>query len=314
MGTLRPRHRWQLLYFALVALAPDRDAALWAQGVPLTVPGSPFPEVYEPGAPFIPSPAANWTWTLLPEDLLYDSYLAAPRDPRMGSAWLYDPDQGWYWDLEIGARAGLLRYGSPPGSNAEGWQLDVWGAALPRLNLDQNYDLDAADFYAGLPLTWSEGPWQAKFELRHLSSHVGDEYLLRNPGFMRRNYVRDSIVFGGGYFPTPDIRLYGEADYAFRRGGGAEPWHLRFGVDYSPQPALDWLGWYGMPFLAVGGELREEVDFGGGVNAVAGWQFRGPESRKLLRVGLQYYNGKSLQFSFFDTHEELIGLGIWYDY
>jgi hypothetical protein len=69
-----------------------------------------------------------------------------------------------------------------------------------------------------------------------------------------------------------------------------------------------------MPFLAVNGELREEVDFGGGVNAMAGWQLTGPQSRRTLRFGLQYYNGKSLQFSFFDQHEELFGLGIWYDY
>ena len=46
----------------------------------------------------------------------------------------------------------------------------------------------------------------------------------------------------------------------------------------------------------------------------AGWQWRGRESDHLLRVGMQYFNGKSSQYSFFDEHEELIGLGLWYDY
>lgn len=303
MGT--PRHRWSVRRAAMAALVVLWHSSLWAQGLPL---------VYEPATRYDPYSASGWAWTLLPDDLLYTSYLGQPKEPRLGSAWLYDPDHGWYWDLEVGARVGVLRYGSPSGALPEGWQLDVWGAAFPRLNFSQGGDLDAVDFSAGVPLTWREGPWQAKLEYRHLSSHVGDEFLLRTPGFMRLNYLRDSVVLGGGFFPTPDVRLYGEADYAFRRDGGAQPWHFRFGVDYSPQPAQAWLGWYGTPFAAIGGELREEVEFGGGVNAVAGWQFRGPESRRLLRVGVQYYNGKSLQFSFFDTHEQLIGLGIWYDY
>ena len=34
----------------------------------------------------------------------------------------------------------------------------------------------------------------------------------------------------------------------------------------------------------------------------------------LLRVGVHYYNGESTQFSFFDDHEEQIGLGLWYDF
>jgi hypothetical protein len=34
----------------------------------------------------------------------------------------------------------------------------------------------------------------------------------------------------------------------------------------------------------------------------------------VLRVGLQCYNGKSIQYSFFDRDEQLVGLGVWFDY
>jgi len=261
------------------------------------------------------SPALRpWTWQLLPDGVLYRSYQGGPREPRLASAWLYDSDAGWLWDLTAGSRVGLLRYGSQPGDAPGGWELSLQGAAFPRLNIDQNFDLDAVDFEVGMPLTWRDGPWQGKLEIRHLSSHLGDEFLIHNPSYPRLNYVRDSVVFGGGYWATPDTLLYLEANYAFNRDGGAEPWHFQFGVDYSPHPVANWLGWHGMPFLALNGELREEVDFGGGFNAMAGWQLTGPESRRTLRFGMQYYNGKSLQFSFFDRHEELFGVGIWYDY
>jgi hypothetical protein len=255
-----------------------------------------------------------WTWQLLPDELLYRSYQAGPHEPRLESAWLHESDDGWLWDFTIGSRVGLLRYGSQPGERPSGWQLDLHGAAFPRLNMEQNYDLDAVDFQAGIPLTWRDGPFQGKIEYRHVSAHLGDEFLIRNPGYPRANYVRDSLVFGGGYWMTPDVLLYAEADYAFNADGGAEPWHFRFGVDYSPQPVAEWLGWHGMPFVGVNGELREEADFGGAINVLAGWQLRGPESDRILRFGLQFYDGRSRQFSFFNQHEQLIGLGLWYDY
>ena len=34
------------------------------------------------------------------------------------------------------AHVGLLRYGAPGAANPEGWQLDIEGAAFPRLTLD----------------------------------------------------------------------------------------------------------------------------------------------------------------------------------
>lgn len=272
-----------------------------------------FPRGVRPPAA-LSGPETLWTWTLLPDDLLFSSYLGSPTEPRLTSAWLYDTDSGWLWDFTVGARVGLLRLGAPVGGEPSGWQLDLWGAAFPRLNMEQDYDLDATDFALGLPLTWRQGPFQSKVEVRHLSSHVGDEFLLRNPGFARHNYVRDALAAAVGWFPNPDVRLYAEAEYAFHRDGGAEPWHFQFGVDYSPVPSASWLGWSGTPFAAVNAQLREEAEFGGGVTVIGGWQWRGPESRRLLRVGAQYYNGKSYQFSFFDRHEQLLGIGLWYDY
>ena len=312
------RRRALLCCLVCCVLTRSGGSQLWAQVTTDPIaPASQFsapPAFVSPADPFAGASFVPWTWQLLPDDVLYRSYIAAPGEPRLSSAWLHESDQGWLWDFTVGARVGLLRLGAPPGAAPEGWQLDLQGSALPRLNIEQDYDLDAVDFTVGLPLTWRQGPWQTKLELRHLSSHLGDEFLLRNPGFPRLNYVRDSIVLGGGWFATPDMRLYAEADYAFNADGGAQQWHLQFGIDYAPRPLVHWLGWTGTPFAGVNGQLREENDFGGGVNVISGWQLRGALSDRLLRNGVQYYKGKSLQYSFFDEHEELLGVGLWYDY
>tara|TARA_R110002095_G_scaffold81637_1_gene70955 strand:- start:132223 stop:133428 length:1206 start_codon:yes stop_codon:yes gene_type:complete len=253
-----------------------------------------------------------WGWTVLPTDLLYTSYLAGPKEPRMGLAVLNEKDIGWQMELEAGARVGILRYGTMDDDNVlAGWQLDIEGAGPPRLNIEEDLDLDAADFRVGVPLTWRQGAYQAKFAYYHTSAHVGDEYLKRHPGFQRINYVRDAFVLGGGYFVDPDLRLYAEIGYAFNTDGGAKPWELQFGAEFSP---AEHSGIYGAPFWAINGYLREEVNWGGNVNFMFGWQWRGDRNNHLLRIGFQYLDGKTMQYSFYQNSERMVGFGTWYDF
>lgn len=253
-------------------------------------------------------------WSVLPNDLLFRSYLGGPREPRMASQILHSSRYGTVWELEAGGRVGILRYGTPEGSKPEGWQLDVEGAAFPRLNFDESLELDAVDFKVGVPLTWAEGPYQFEVAIYHLSSHVGDEFLLRpsNEGFNRLDYLRDAVTMGFGYFVNPDWRVYSEIEYAFRTNDGAEPWHFQFGFDYMPAKPRN--PYKPVPFFAVNGQLREEVNFGGGINVVGGIAWKGRTSGRIFRAGVQYYNGESFQLSFYDEHEQLIGAGIWYDF
>lgn len=252
-----------------------------------------------------------WTWQLLPDEVIYSSYLAGPKESRFASVWNYDTDLGWMWDLEAGGRVGLIRYGTGDSLRVEGWQLDLEGAAFPRLDLEHEEDLISADFRVGIPLTFGLGPWRLKLAAYHLSSHLGDEFQLRFPEYSRTNYSRNALVLGGSYYLTEDLRLYSEAEWAFYTDGGSEPWAFQFGIDYSPVRWRNSLR--GTPFVAINGHLREEVDFGGSFVAQAGWQWRGT-SNHLLRVGVQYFNGKSDQYQFCHRSEEKIGMGLWYDF
>lgn len=251
-----------------------------------------------------------WRWHHLPDGLLYASYLAGPKESRIGTAWLNESDRDWVWDSTLGGRAGIVRFGTDDPLWPEGWQLDIEGAGFARLDLEEESDLDSSDFRFGVPLTWRRGPFQTKFAYYHLSSHAGDEFLERNPGFQRINFSRNAVVLGLGYFPVPDLRLYAEADYGFDVDV-AEEWWFQFGFDYAPAFPT---GLRGAPFLAMNGLLREEVDFGGSFNLMAGWAWRGDEHGHLCRVGLQYFNGKTTQFELFQESEQLVGLGFWYDY
>ncbi len=247
----------------------------------------------------------------LPNGLLYKPYLAGEKEPRFAAVWLYEKGRGWIWETAMGGRFGFLRYGTAGAHSPEGWQLDLEGAAFPRIDPIEGSEMDAVDFRAGILSTWRSGPIAIKAGYYHISSHVGDEYLLRNPAFPRIEYVRDSLICGMTYDLNDDLTVYGEVGYAVGHIGGAEPLELQFGFQYSPAAAN---GWCGSPFAAINGHLREEFGFGGNINIVVGRQWRGPETNHLFRAGFMYFNGKSLQYEFFDKHEELLGAGVWYDF
>lgn len=252
-----------------------------------------------------------WTWQLMPNGLVYRSYLAGPKESRISSYWFHEKNAGWLWDATLGGRVGLLRHGTRNAYRPEGFQIDIEGAGMPRLDPEENRDLQSADFRFGVPLTYAMGIFESKLAYYHLSSHLGDEFMLKNPGFPRVNYSRDVIVLGLAAYLSEDVRIYAEAGYAFYYSGGAEPWEFQMGAEFSPAyPTMA----HGSPFAAVNFLSREEVNFGGTFTAQTGWQWRGFGSRSLMRAGVQYQAGKSPQLQFFDRNEEQLGLALWYDY
>ncbi len=259
-------------------------------------------------------PLAPWKWQILPEGLIYPSYLAGPQEPRLCGVWNYERDWGWMCDATLGGRASVLRYGTQNSVLPEGFEIAVEGGAHLRLDYERDMDMLATDYRVGVPLTYGTKRFQYKLAYYHVSSHLGDEYILRkdpNPKRDRINYVRDSIVLGIAYRPHRDIRLYGETACAFYRGDKTDPWEFQFGIEYSPNYPSN--GIYGAPFFAINAHLLQELDFGGNLTVQLGWQWRGP-SNHLFRMGVQYLCGASDQYEFNEYYESKIGMGIWFDF
>lgn len=253
----------------------------------------------------------GYHWEFLPKESLYPFYLADPKASRMAGQWIEATDDGTLLDGTLGGRFGLFRYvDATPGPFKRGIQADIEGSAQVRLDMDREHDVRSVDFRAGVPIAVSFGRFQTRFGYYHLSSHVGDEFLIRLPAFDRLNYSRDVLFLGGAYWLNESTRVYGEAGWAFYYDV-CEPWEFTFGIESAPRRAT---GLRGAPFYAINSRLQEEVDYGGSLTAQVGWAWRSAYNTGLLRTGLHYFNGKSNQFSFFDDHEELIGAGLWYDF
>lgn len=250
-------------------------------------------------------------WQVLPDDLLWHSYLAGPHEPRMSMVFFGDSESNVYWDATLGGRVGFLRYNSLDGHRRSAWQWDFEGAVITRLDLLHAEDVESMDYRFGTEITAAEGPWAAKFGYFHVSSHVGDEYLIRNSTFQRTNYVTESLVLGVGNTGIESFRVYGETAYAFHVAGGADNWQFQTGLEYTPRTSFKHSG---APFSALNLDIREAVDFDPTLTFQTGWLWQGLESARRLRFGLQLGNGPTSQFSFFRRREKYLGMGVWYDY
>jgi hypothetical protein len=188
--------------------------------------------------------------------------------------------------------------------------LDVEGSAQVRLDVPDEVDVQSTDYRVGFPITWGDEQRQWRFAYYHISSHLGDEFLIKNPTFPRFFQARDALILGRSIYLTDDLRIYAEVGWAFSCRA-SEPWEFQFGVDYAPRGPTSWRG---APFFAANAYLREEVDFGGGLTVQGGWAWRSDMNPGLLRIGLHYYNGPSAQYVFLPFHEQQVGGGVWYDF
>ncbi|MDO5581770.1 MAG: DUF1207 domain-containing protein, partial [Planctomycetia bacterium] len=239
----------------------------------------------------------EWKWQLLPAGLIYPSYLAGRKESRLGAVYTHEEDYGWIWDITLGGRVPIIRYGSGNAVQPEGFQIDLEGAALLRLDFEKQRDLAATDYRAGIPLTYGTKHWQYKLAYYHISSHLGDNYIQDRYRIPPVNYVRDEILFGIAWRPINSVRLYGEAGWAFHRGKTTDPWEFQFGAEYSHPYMQTRNPWKGSPFAAINAHLFEEIDFKGYLNTQAGWQWRGP-TNNLFRIGLEFFTGYDEQFQF----------------
>jgi len=279
-------------------------------------PAAPMPGMeFETEAPGIPLYEQyvrynSWRLQLLPEGLIYRSYLAGPKESRMAAGMVSVPEDSTMWDATIGGRFGLLRWGNSDPFRPQGFELQAEASAQIRLDIPEDVDVRSADFRVGFPLAWGNEYRQWKFGYYHMSSHLVDEFLEKNPEFPMFRQARDALVFGHSVYLTDSLRIYGEAAWAFYCNA-SDPWEFQFGIDYAPRRAT---GWRGAPFFAINGMLREELDFGGGLNTQLGWAWRADTTAHLLRIGFQYYNGAIPHYAFLPYHEQQFGLWAWYDF
>ena len=214
-------------------------------------------------------------------------------------------------DTAIGGTAPLVRY-CRDGNSEDGWEFDFFAVVLSRFS-DYNTFNDA-DFRFGLPVSWANGPWSAKLAYEHTSSHLGDDFIKDHVGGVKSGRVRDEIVAGLSYRWWDQLRLYAQFGYApiLSTPGPNNPDRYDVGLEWSNHAPT---GWSGQPYAAIDLELYGDEDYTPDLTIQVGWQWIEPGVRLTsLRLGLEYYNGRSPYGQFFFVHEQWFGVGLFLDF
>ena len=252
-----------------------------------------------------------------PQDQIFCPIIADPKEPRSFASVL----RGTFPSIEkpsgkgttiasvgLGDSFGLVRWGGPEAG--EGVQLDVVGAIFAQFDLDSaSNDLINADYIIGVPLTMRRHGFSIRARLYHQSSHLGDEYLLRNSQIQRENLSFESLELLASQEIGP-LRVYGGGERIFRRDPDTvKPNLLHAGAELRSGRA-------GLLQLVSGVDLKttEQHNWSQALSGRAGFELARPSPGghpvRLVMILLELYKGPSPYGQFFQEDISYVGVGI----
>lgn len=253
----------------------------------------------------------GWRVEFNPVTDLFPRYIADPRRARNIIAILHAPDSTipdtgqLRYHLSTGGQYSLVRVHR--GEPHLGWQADVEARFYAQFDIDHNLDEIGHDGRLGLVLTkgFSERS-AARLAFHHTSSHIGDEYLIRNESFERLSVRKEELAVGWSWQRSVRVRLYGETGYGINLGELNEPWRLQGGVELTARTRPH--QWY----AAVDFASFQENDWEIASNLQTGIAFP-TRGGRAYRLGLELYRGRAQLDSFFLFRESYVIVGAWLD-
>ncbi|MFP4559854.1 MAG: DUF1207 domain-containing protein [Thiohalorhabdus sp.] len=266
------------------------------------------------------SPPGNAETVFLPAGNLFEPLLADPKRPRFHVS-VVDADlrdaRTTVAAVAYGDEYGLVKWTNR--SSRKGWQLGLSGAVFAQFDLGTpSMDLVNADYTIGLPLAHRSGPHSLRLRVYHQSSHLGDEYLLRNN--TERIDLHYEALEGLYALDLGPFRAYGGGEWLFRREPeGLERGMAHLGADFRfarfpllppERGAAYWVG-------GLDAKGFEHNDWEPGWNAVFGVELRPSLPRrnvdKRLSLLLTWHEGPSPYGQFYSQEVRYWGLSLEFD-
>ncbi len=237
--------------------------------------------------------------------------VADPKQPQFFFSFLRmkaQSDRANVAAVGYGENFGLVKWlGERPG---DGTQLSLNAGLFAQFNLSTpSANLVNADYTVGLALSRRAGPWSGRLNLWHLSSHLGDEFLLDEPNVERINL---SLIALDGLVSHEwkHWRLYGGGGYLLHRNPEELDRGLaRTGLEYH---ASERLWGIGRPVAGLDVSSIEAQHWDLGISLKAGFVFGQPEpGRRRARLLAEAYKGFTPFGQFYNTRIEYYGVGFY---
>jgi len=285
------------------------DCRYWTPGVP---------------PPSTISSSREATTVPFPQDDVFRPLVADPKQPQFFLSY----QRMRFRDVGRSINAGVVGAGETFGlwsrrsGACDGLQVSVHGGVFAQFNLDApSSDLINTDYIVGIPATWRQGPFSARVRLYHQSSHLGDEFLLRNPSITRVNLSFEELdallSYDLSWARVSWARIYGGGGYLFHREPDLDRSKLQWGIEFSPpdRPSpifrriIEDLRM--VPIVGADFKSIEQLAWNVNTNIVAGLGWYHPGSSRRVRLLFNYYHGVNPYGQFFNQKIEMFGGGLY---
>jgi hypothetical protein len=274
-----------------------------------TEPVEPDPEAPAPhGEPGPETTKEPDMFELLPRVELFDPLIADPRQPHFSaiySWYLGDPELDHVGNANFGETFALF------GGDIWGgrWEFGFLGGVFSIFDLDAaSYDLVNSDFWAGPTLSARRNGVSGQLRLYHQSSHLGDEFLLRNRvDRVNISYEGVDLLLSGDLWPW--LRIYGGGGVILHSDSDLDRLSGQAGVELqSPWAFFEKTV---RPLVAFDFAAREENHWREELGGAAGIQLENPRLSELqVQILANYFKGHSPNGQFFERRIEVIGVGV----
>lgn len=203
----------------------------------------------------------------------------------------------WKGDMDIGIQAGIFSV----------FDLDHVESCLVN-----------TDFFVAGMITYAVKQWSWRFRLWHLSSHLGDEFLLTHPQYPRYNLSDEAVDVFCSYYYNRNCRFYGGVGYIYSRDKSfpEKPWCMEGGIELRFCGCIDRDKiLYSQPFLAVDLRLWEEHNFHLDQNYALGMEWgRFRDAGRKFRAFIEVHQGFSKEGQFIRQKASYGGFKVTYGF
>lgn len=240
---------------------------------------------------------------------LFEPLIADPRWPHFSIAYQFYIDDDELKNVGSTTFGETLPFYSDIAPFGGEWQIGLQASVFALFDLDAaSHDLINADYWVGIPLSYSRDVFSAIFRLFHQSSHLGDEFLLRSR-IERVNLSYEALDFKASYNLNESFRGYAGSGFIIRREpDDLKRWSLQYGFEFrGPRAYFDNTL---KPVAGADFQNREESDWNVDISLRSGIEI---ESEKMfwnrLHLMLEYFYGFSPNGQFYDRRIEYLSLG-----
>ncbi len=237
--------------------------------------------------------------------VLFPPIIANPREP------LYSIAYRWFDDVlapqliavSLGDVFPIFRWFDVFPAHGD-LQIDIAACAWADFNMSPEVhpnnewaELINTDYLIAIPISYAFDKWAFRLRGYHISGHLGDEFIVNNPGFTRVNPSFEAIDFMGSYQITSGLRVYGGPGFVVHSDDTfpMKVFYVEMGLEwrfYGLRMHSHKL--YGAPFFAGDLQLWEATNYQPSGTVMLGYEFSKLQGAgRKVRLFVEYHNGYS---------------------